>query len=181
MLVIVVLFAWNLSSNLRMEQALSNAQAAQQKIDEIRDQQAMAVPILNSLSAQEIVLNAPDPTSKALGKVVIDPNKPTVVFLAHQLPPLPQGQNYALWTIDKGVIQERGTFNTNRDGFAMVVFLADRNDPLLKEVWVTRQMSMDLFPSSERVLVWKSDPNDLSEDMIYNSIFARPTVVTPGR
>ncbi|MBI4673251.1 MAG: anti-sigma factor [Chloroflexi bacterium] len=105
MLVIVALVAWNLTSNLKMQQALSSARVAQQKVDEIKDQQALAVPVLNSLSALEIVLTSPDPSSNASGKVVIDPSKPTVVFIGYNLPRLPAGQTYVLWTIDKGVMR----------------------------------------------------------------------------
>lgn len=181
MLVIVALSAFMLMNNMRMEQALAHAQAAQDKVDEIRNQQAMAVPILNSLAAQEIVLTAPDSESAALGKVVIDPTKPTVVFIGYNLPQLPLGQNYVLWTIEKGVMQERGSFTPNQDGFAMVVFLADRDEPLLKQVLVTRQLATDMYPSAERVLVWKANPNDLTEGLSFDSIFARPTVIRPGR
>lgn len=181
MLVIVALVAWNLTSNLKMQQALSSARVAQQKVDEIKDQQALAVPVLNSLSALEIVLTSPDPSSNASGKVVIDPSKPTVVFIGYNLPRLPAGQTYVLWTIDKGVMQERGEFTPNRNGFALVVFLAERNDPVLKQVLVTRQLSTDLVPSADRVLIWKSDPNDLSEELSYGSLFLRPTVIHPER
>lgn len=164
-----------------MQQALARAQHAQLEIKNIQDQQALAVPVLNSLLALEFVLTSPDPTSKALGKVVIEPNKPTVVFIGYNLPRLPAAQNYVLWTIDKGVMQARGAFTPNRDGFAMIVFLAERNDPVLKQVLVTRQMSTDLVPSADRVLVWKSDPNDLSEEFSYSSLFPRPTVIQRER
>lgn len=181
LVVIVALLAWNLMSNFQMQQALSRAQRAQQQVKDIQDQQALAVPVLNSLSALELVLTPTDPTSKASGKIVMEPNKPTVVFIAYNLPRLPAAQNYVLWTIDKGVMQARGAFTPNRDGFAMVVFLAERNDPVLKQVLVTRQMSTDLVPSADRVLVWKSDPNDLSEDLSYGSLFPRPTVIHRDR
>jgi anti-sigma factor RsiW len=180
MLVIVALVGWTLTSNLRMQHALSKAQAVQQKLEEFQTQQALAVPILSSLSAREIVLSAPNSGSDAFGKIVLDANKPTVVFIGYNLPPLPLGQTYVLWTIDRGIMQARGSFTPNRDGFALVVFSADRNDPLLKEVLVTRQMPAEVMPSTDRVLVWRADPNDLLEELSYSSIFPRPTVILPG-
>lgn len=177
MLVIVILFGWTLMSNWQMQQALLHAQAAQNKVDELQAQQALAVPVLNSPAAQTIVLTAPDNASKTLGKVMLDPTKPTVVFIGYNLPPLPADSEYVLWSIDRGTMQMRGAFAPNRDGFAMVVFLADRSDPLLKEILVTRQMKTDLVPSTERILVWRANPNDLSEDFTNSGIYPRPTVI----
>ena len=169
MLIIVALFAWNMTSNQKVRQA-------QAKIDRIQDQQALAVPVLNSQTAQEIVLTSPDNSTPAYAKVVLDPKKPTVVFIGYDLPQLSPDYEYVLWTIDRGVIQARGSFTPNRDGFAMLVFLADRNDPLLKQISVTRQRTTELVPSTDRVLVWRANPNDLSNDFAFDSIFPPPTL-----
>lgn len=181
MVVIVVLFAWTVTSNRQMQQAILNAQAAQQKVDQLQAEQALAVPVLNSLTAQEIVLTSSDRASAALGKVVLDRNKPTVVFIGYNLPQLPADYEFVLWSIDRGTMQARGSFTPNREGFAMVVFLADRDDPLLKEILVTRQLKNDLVPSTERVLTWRADPNDLSDDFSTSFFLPRPTVVRPGQ
>lgn len=177
MLVIIILFGWTLTSNWQMQQALLHAQAAQDKVDQLQAQQALAVPVLNSPVAQTVVLTSPDDTSATFGKVMLDRTKSTVVFIGYNLPPLPSGFEYVLWSIDRGTMQARGSFAPNRDGFAMVVFLADRSDPLLKEILVTRQMKTDVVPSAERVLVWRANPNDLSEDFTNSGIYPRPTVI----
>lgn len=181
MIVIVVLFAWTVFSNLQMQQALLNAQAAQRRVDQLQEQQALAVPVLNSLTAQEIVLTSPDKASPTYGKVVLDRTKPTVVFIGYNLPQLPANYEYVLWSIDRGTMQGRGSFAPNREGFAMVVFLADRDDPLLKEILVTRQLKTDLVPTTERILTWRADPNDLSDDFSTSFFLTRPTVVLPGK
>lgn len=177
MFVIVLLFGWTLTSNWQMQQALLHAQAAQDRVDELQAQQALAVPVLNSPAAQTVVLTSPDNSSATFGKVMLDPTKPTVVFIGYNLPPLSSEYEYVLWSIDRGTMQARGSFAPNRDGFAMVVFLADRSDPLLKEILVTRQMKTDVVPSTERVLVWRANPNDLSEDFTNGGIYPRPTVI----
>lgn len=169
MLVILALFAWNMTSNQKVRQA-------QAKLNQIQDQQALAVPVLNSETAQEIVLTSPDNSTPAYGKVVLDPKKPTVVFIGYALPQLAPDEEYVLWTIDRGVMQSRGSFTPNRDGFAMLVFLADRDDPLLKQISVTRQRATEALPSADRVLLWRSTPNDLSNDFAYDSIFPPPTL-----
>jgi anti-sigma factor RsiW len=181
MLVIVILAAWTLASNAQMQQARLNAQAAQEKVNQLQEQQALAVPVLNSLTAQEIVLTSPDAASATHGKVVLDRTKPTVVFIGYNLPELTGDFEYVLWSIDRGTMQARGSFVPNRDGFAMVVFLADRSDPLLKEILVTRQMKTDLMPSPDRVLVWRADPNDLSDDFSTGFFTPRPTVSRVGQ
>ena len=38
----------------------------------------------------------------------------------------------------------------------MIVFMADREDPVLKEVFVTRQLMSKLLPSTDRILELES-------------------------
>jgi anti-sigma factor RsiW len=177
----LALLSWSVSTNQRMQQAISDEQATRQQIDALRQQQELAIPVFNSLSTQEIVLNSPDSNSTAYGKVLVEPYKPTIVFVAYNLPPAPIGEKYHLWTINRGVMELVGEFTPNDRGFAMVVFVADRTDPVLKEILVTRQSPASIYPSSNRVLVWRADPNDLSEDLSFNSLFPRPTVTETGR
>lgn len=180
LVVLLLMAGWIWVSNLQMQRALENARAAQDRIHALQQQQAMAIPVLNSQAARELVLTPPDDSSAAFGKIIFDPMKPTVVFLAYKLPPLTAGYTYALWTVDRGMMQSRGFFVPNRDGFAMLVFLADRNDPVLKQVLVTRQRAAELLPSTERVLMWRADPNDITQEL-FDSLYPRPTTVMPGR
>src|SRR5581483_1861685 len=178
--VIVALLAWAVAANLQMQQAVSSAQAAREQMEQLQQQQELAVPVLDSLSAQEIVLHPADPTSPTYGKVLIEPNKPTIVFVAYNLPPLPSDQKYVLWTTTKGVTQLVKSFEPNESGFALVAFLADRTDPILKEILVTRQSPTKIYPSGDRVLVWQADPNDSSDAVTFSSIFPRPTETPPS-
>ncbi len=173
--VIVALLAWAVAANVQMQQAVSSAQAAREQMEQLQQQQELAVPVLDSLNAQEIVLHPADPTSPTYGKVLIEPNKPTIVFVAYNLPPLPSNQKYVLWTTTKGVTQLVKSFEPNESGFALVAFLADRTDPILKEILVTRQSPSKIYPSGDRVLVWQADPNDSSDAVTFSSIFPRPT------
>ena len=173
--IIMMLLVWSLFTRAQMQQALSNEQAARQQVVTLQKQQELAIPVLNSRSTEEIVLHAVDTNSTAYGKVLVEPYKPTVVFVGYNLPQISATDNYALWTTSKGVMQQVGTFTPNSSGFAMVVFVADRNDPLFKELLVTRQSPANIYPSSDRVLVWKSDPNDFSEEVTYGTIFPYET------
>lgn len=181
MVAIVLLAASFLTTNRNMQEALSNEQAARQQITALQAQQELAVPVLNSLTTQEIVLRPTDAASRAYGKVLVEPNKPTVVFVAYNLPAPASGEKYVIWTTTKGLTQAEGYFAPNANGFAMVVFQADRSDPILKEVLVTRQPVSKIYPSSERVLVWRADPSDAADEITYGSLFPQPTVITPSR
>lgn len=178
-LLIVLLLGISYVSNLQTRQALSREQAALDQLVNLQANQQQAFLLASSQARHEIVLGAPDNASPAYGKVTLEMNKPTVLFTAYNLPPPGLNQRYFLWTVNKGAFQLAGQFTPNEDGFAMVVFMADREDPVLKQVFVTRQPISKLLPSSDRVLVWKADPNDLSENLL--SIFPSPTVVRPTK
>lgn len=175
LVIVAVLLAWSLATRAQMQQALSSAQAARQEVLSLQTQQQLAIPVLNSRSTEEIVLHAIDANSNSYAKVLIEPYKPTVVLLGYNLPQIAATENYALWTTSKGVMQLVGTFTPNSNGFGMVVFVADRDDPVFKEILVTRQLPDSIYPSSDRVLVWKSDPNDFSEEVNYGTIFPYAT------
>lgn len=178
---IIALFLWTVSANARMQEALSNEQSALAQMDALKKQQELALPVLNSLNAQAIALEPTELLPDAVGKVLLEPNNPTIVFVGNHLPIPPRGQEYVLWTTTKGVMQPVGHFVPNEHGFALVAFRADRDDPVLKEIFVTRQPASQLLPSVERVLVWKSDPSDFSGEITIGSIYPNPSVTPPRR
>ena len=175
---IALIFALLYVTSVEMHQARSRELAAQTELKNLQQSQQDVVALASSETKYEIVLRAPDANSDAFGKVALEVNKPTVLFTAYHLPELALGETYFLWTVNRGAIQLVGQFTPNHDGFAVVVFLADREDPVLKQVFVTRQLSSKLLPSNEHILEWKASPNDSSEDLT-NPNFARPTVVRP--
>jgi len=174
-LLIVALLLLNLTSAFRMQQAISGQQAAQKQIDDMNAQAAQAIPVLNSIDSRVIPLEPTDLAPSATGKVIVSGQDNKLVFVAYNLPQLPLGASYVLWTITKGVVQPVRQFTPGQNGFAFVVFNVDRNDPLLKEIFVTRQTDAPIFPSPDRVLVWRSDPNDSSDDFTFGALFPRPT------
>jgi len=179
MVLIVLLLGLSLMSNVQMQQALSREQLALQQLGSLQANQQQAFALTASTTKQEIVLNATDAEPRAYGKVTLEPNKPTVLFTASNLSPPALDQRYFLWTVNKGTIQLVSQFAPNQDGFAMIVFMADRDDPVLKEVFVTRQSITKLLPSNERILSWKARPNDLSEEYSSTTAAPRPTIVRP--
>lgn len=181
LLVIILLLGLSFMSNFQMQQALSREQLALQQLGSLQASQQQAFALTASTTKQEIALTATDATSHASGKVTLEPNNPTVLFTASNLPQTGLDERYFLWTVNKGTIQLVGQFTPNQDGFAMLVFMADREDPVLKEIFVTRQVTSRLLPSTERVLSWKARPNDLSEQYSSSSASPRPTVIRPAQ
>lgn len=170
---------WSLTQ--QMQQArLNEQQALAQKNDILRTSER-ALELASSLSKQDIVLHSPDSTSAVVGVVQLEPSNPTVVFRAYNLPAPGLGQSYFLWMVNKGTIQRVGQFAPGDNGFGLVTFLTDREDPVLKQLFVTLQSTTDLFPSSTHVLEWTADPNDSSEEFNPAPLSARPTVVMPGQ
>ncbi len=178
-ILIFVLLGTSYLSNLELQRARSSELAAQAQLNNLQQSQRELVALASSESKYELVLRAADGNSNAYGKVTLEANKPTVLFTAYHLPQLGLNEHYFLWTVNRGAIHLVGQFTPNQDGFAVVVFMADREDPVLKQVFVTRQLSSKLLPSNEHVLEWKASPNDSAEDFTNPSV-ARPTTVRPS-
>jgi hypothetical protein len=166
-------------TNLQMQQALSREKLALAQLGRIQANQQEAFALAASNSRHEIVLRAEDSSSNIFGKVTLELKKPTVLFTASNLPQPGLSERYYLWTVTRGAIHLAAEFTPNQNGFAMVVFNTDRDDPILKEVFVTRQLVTRLLPSNERILSWKADPNDLSEEYLSNSAAPHPTIIRP--
>lgn len=177
---IVVLLGISFVTNLEMQQARLREQAAQMQLDNLQASQQQLFALASSETKHELVLNAPAASSNAYGKVTLESNRPTILFTAHNLQPLGLNERYFLWTVNRGAIQLVAQFTPNQDGFAMVVFMADREDPVLKQIFVTRQLNSRLLPSNEHVLEWKANPNDSAEEYT-NPAIAYPTIVRPTR
>lgn len=179
LLVVLLVGGWVLIQQ-QMRQAFLREQAALTELDSLQEHQQELFRLASSQTRHELVLNAAGENSNVTGKVLLESNKPTVLFTAHNLPPLGLGERYFLWTVNRGAIQLVGQFNPDRDGFAMVVFWADRDDPILKQIFVTRQASSKLLPSSEHILEWKASPN-YSPEEYQNLLSPLPTVIAPAR
>lgn len=181
LIAVVLLLGVSYVMTQQIQQARVREQQALAQANNLLRANQSAIQVISSLNKQDLVLHSPDPTSRAIGKVQLDPSKPTVLLTAENLPAPALGESYFVWTTNKGTIQRVGQFIPNENGFAMVVFMTDRDDPVLKEIYVTLQSTTKLFPSGNHVLQWTADPSDSSQEFNSTSTYPHPTVIRAGR
>ncbi len=179
--VIVVLVGVSYLSTQAMQQALAREQSVVAELNSVRQNAQVAEQVKASVLKQNIILAPNDPTSNATGKVELIPNQPTLLFTASNLPKLGLNERYFLWTINKGSIQLAAQFTASDNGYAQVVIFADRDDPVLKEIFLTRQPIDKILPSNDRILTWRANPNDTADEFNPNNILPYPTVISPNR
>lgn len=180
LVVIVLLVGLSYITTRQMEQARLREQQAVAQANSLLQANQRAFQVISSLNKQDLVLRSPDASSNAVGKVQLDPTKPTVLLTAENLPQPGLGESYFVWTITKGTIQGVGQFTPNESGFGMVVFLTDRDDPVLKEIYVTLQSTTQVLPSGNHVLEWTADPNDSSQEFNSTSVYPHSTIIRSG-
>jgi anti-sigma-K factor RskA len=119
----VVIFAmslWRENSALKsfVESANSRAAESSRQLEELR---RVAAPILEP-EAQRITLVAAKTPPQPQGKAFYLRNRNSLVFLANNMPPLPQQKAYELWLIPKsGNPIPAGVFRPDANGSATVV------------------------------------------------------------
>ncbi len=119
----VVIFAlslWRENSALKSIVASANSRAAEssRQLEELR---RVAAPILEP-EAQRVTLVAAKTPPQPQGKAFYLRNRNSLVFLANNMPPLPEQKAYELWLIPKtGSPIPAGVFRPDANGSATVV------------------------------------------------------------
>lgn len=153
-LVIAALMFWVVSTNSKLQQALDNELGAREQLA------AQSHQVLNTLEdPRTVYLFAADASSNAYGKLLFDPNKRDVVFLAYNLPQPGLSRRYILWTRNKGYMQRVAQFMPDPKGNALANFKVDY-DLVLKEVYVTEQLPSYPLPVEPKILRWVSDKSE---------------------
>ncbi|MDQ5853811.1 MAG: anti-sigma factor [Chloroflexota bacterium] len=106
--VAVVCFAWGLAQQ---------AQIAQLRATAARNS-AVAKAAFGNPDAQERRLEPTAAAPGAWGRVLISPSAPALVLYVKNLPPLPSGQVYQIWLMQRGQALSLGTFTVDQDGRA---------------------------------------------------------------
>ncbi len=97
--------------HLRQQLATTQATAAEQ-----RDLLAM----LQSPATHLVSLKGMDRMASASGNAVVAPNHSSAIFVLQNLPALPPGQSYCLWTIVDNRKVETGEFRPNSQGQVLI-------------------------------------------------------------
>lgn len=102
--------AW---SNFNLRQNLLTAQA------EIARQKDV-VAMLQNPETHLVALKGMNQAAKAWGRVIMTPGEPQSVVILQNLPSLPQGKYYQLWSIVNGKKVPSGQFNAQDNGSVLV-------------------------------------------------------------
>jgi hypothetical protein len=130
--VLIAVGVWNLS----LTQTIAHERDVYRRL---AGQQEIVFEVVDSPRSTKTSLKAPVSGSTAYGKVYVRSDLPFVVAMAGNLPPVPGGQSYYLWlTLDTGETVLAGTLKPE-EGFASLVYQADRNGPVFQSVRVTAQ------------------------------------------
>jgi hypothetical protein len=118
-------------------------------------QQEIVFEVIDSPETNRIVLRSPVSGATSYGKVFTRPDLPYLVAMAGRLPAAPNGEAYHLWlTFASGETELGGTLMPNRDGFAALVYEADRNGPRLRAVRLVLQEVGAEVPEGVPALLW---------------------------
>ena len=90
------------------------------------DQQKELIKILQSPSTRLVPLRGMDPFSDATGNLIVPPDQQDPVLVLKNLPILPPGQSYQLWSVVDKKKLASGSFNADADGKVLVKLALDR-------------------------------------------------------
>jgi hypothetical protein len=155
-LVVAGLFvAWN----ARLEDARSQERELRARLAKLEGLQPIVLEVVDSRNTVRRVLLPPGERSesRAYGKVFTRTDLPDVVAMANRLPPARPGQAYHLWVTTGGRTRRVGVMPVDRQGFALLVFKADRPGPRYANVRVLLQRKGATRPSGTPVLVWDTE------------------------
>jgi hypothetical protein len=145
--------AWN----AHLSSALSQERSMRERLAQLVGRQETVLDIVDSPRARRAVLRPPaGADSRAYGKVFTTPDLRDVVAMAARLDEPPAGETYRLWLTEAGRTRSPGRFAVNAQGFALLVFKAERPGPAFDEARVVLQRNDANKPAGTTVLVWRS-------------------------
>ncbi len=151
----IVVLAFSLAWGVRLSEALDQERALRERVAaHFSQQQEIVLEVVDSDEATRIILQSPDPDSRAYGKLFTRPDLPHVVAMAARLPPPPEGQTYHLWLTSEGRTFLAGVLPVNDQGFGLLTFDADHNGTVYEAARLTRQAAGAETPGGETVLAW---------------------------
>lgn len=86
---------------------------------ELRSAQAVLALLAGTSPRQDVLLAGLETAPGGYGRLIIDPENRQAVLLAGDLPPLPEGRVYQLWSLSDGTPAPAGIFETVADGTAI--------------------------------------------------------------
>jgi hypothetical protein len=163
--VVALSFAWSaqLGVALARERAL-RAELAQE-LAAVSGQREIVLEVVDARDKTTRMLRpaagAPREFATSYGKLYTRPDMPYVVAMTGRMPTPPPGQAYHLWVRLDGQTRLAGVLDINTDGFAQLVFQADRNGPAYESASLTLQplALVGQTPAAPGTPLLRWDPN----------------------
>ena len=150
-----------LAISAQLSIALAQERALRAEFANLVDQQEVVLEVIDSPKVVRRLLRTPAPTGNPLppyGKVYTHPDFKHVVAMSARMPQPPAGQAYHLWLTLDGKQTLAGVMGVNDEGFALLVFDADRNGAAYESAVITLQPLGTNTPQAPPFLVWQATP-----------------------
>lgn len=156
---ITLLLALSLIWSVRLNVTLARERALLAEYADLVDQQEIVLEVIDSdNSVRRLLLPVADFPSRPYGKVFSRTDMNHVVAMAARLPELPPGEAYHLWLSQEGKTKLTGIMNVNSDGFGLLVFDEDNDNPQFDSALVTLQPIGSETPSDDVIIRWEATP-----------------------
>jgi hypothetical protein len=154
-ILLIVFLIWN----VRLTIILAQERALRAEFANLVDQQEIVLEVIDSPETTRRLMRAVTPTSSAppYGKVFTRQGLPHVIVMAARLLQPPPGQAYHLWLTVEGQTRLAGILNVNEDGFGLLVFDEDQNDPTYEQAQLTLQPIGSTTPATPPIILWQAD------------------------
>jgi len=153
LILLIVFLIWNIRLNI----TLAQERALRAEFADLVDQQEIVLEIVDSAQTTKRLMRAVEPGSDAppYGKVYTREEFPQVVAMIARLPTPPPGQAYHLWLTKAGQTNLAGTLMVNDDGFGLLVFDAEENNPTYERAQLTLQPEGSTSPTNPPLILWQ--------------------------
>jgi anti-sigma-K factor RskA len=134
--------------NYRLRQQVTTTQALIAKQKDV-------IAMLQQPNTHLVSLKGMEPASTASGSIIMTPGEPKAVLIVQNLPVLPKGQFYQLWSVVNEEKISWGQFNTSKQG-TVFVKLSMPSNPKVTALVVTVE-GAPVSKSPEGLMVMKSN------------------------
>jgi hypothetical protein len=153
-LLVVLSIAWGVWQSV----ALAHEQVLRAEFANMVSQEQIVLDVIDSSATTKVRLAPVQPGSAAYGKMYVRRDLPYVVVMAAKLAPPGPGQAYALWLTNKQGTIRAGTLTVNGQGFGVLVYRADHNDPSYDAATVVLQPEGAPASSGTPAIAWTAGP-----------------------
>jgi hypothetical protein len=150
--VVAVVSAWN----AHLTSALAQERSQRERLAQLVGRQETVLEVVDSPQTRRAFLRPAGTDSPAYGKVFTRPDVRDVVAMAARLKQPRPGRAYRLWLTGPDGTHSAGSMLVNAQGFALLVYKADRRGPAYDEARVVLQRKNAATPAGTTVLVWRS-------------------------